>query len=135
MAPAVPYLDPLDAGERRRLSATRAELYRSIRSVFMPADAAYALLPQLEGAPKPCILPSLAALARRIHRLRGQDGLQLNPTQVRFRDRVRPVTEILAIEEASGRCRRLGFAWHAGRSIEALRAALDEAVPVAATDC
>lgn len=128
IAPA-PYVDPLDPLERRRLSETDAETRRFFRSPTLPANAPYALLPQLEGQPKPAIVPSLKALARRIHRLRGADGLELRPTKVRFRDQVRDVTEVLAIEEASGRRRRIGFAWHAGRPWQALQAALDETLP------
>lgn len=128
----VPYLDTLSPLERLRLSETQAETRRYIRSPILPANAPYALLSKLEGDTKPMILPSLQALARRIHRLRGDDGLQLRPTKVRFRDHVRDVTEVLAIEEASGRSRRIGFAWHAGRPWQALQAALDETLPDAA---
>lgn len=132
MLARAPYADPLSTPERGRLDARLADTLRQFRSPTMPANAPYALLPQLEGAPKPAIVPSLQALARRIHRLRGADGLELRPTKVRFRDQVRDVTEILAIEEASGRRRRIGFAWHAGRPWQALQAALDETLPSAA---
>ena len=93
--------------------------------------AAYALLPRLSQPVRPHVFPSLQALARRIHRERAGEALQLRPAQVRFRDRIRDVTEVLAVDEAGGRTRRIGYAWHAGRPAEALRAALEATVPQA----
>ncbi|HET6971705.1 MAG TPA: hypothetical protein VFH92_11310 [Phenylobacterium sp.] len=96
--------------------------------------AAYALLPELGPFAKPVIQPSLAALARLIHRRRGRDALQLRPARLFFRDRAREVTEVLALDETSGRTTRIGFAWHAGRPVEALQRALEAELPAHAVE-
>ncbi|MBW8815561.1 MAG: hypothetical protein JF588_19240 [Caulobacterales bacterium] len=131
---AQPVVQPLSLRERRRLPAALAQSLTHFRSPTLPVDAPFALLPELGPFARPVILPSLAALARRIHRLRGDDGLELRHATVLFRDRGRTVTEVLAIEEASGRRRRIGFAWHAGRPWEALQAALDAERPMHAVE-
>lgn len=96
-----------------------------------PGGVRYALVPRMEPrGKKPFGYDSLAALARRIHRDRAGDALQLKPARLRFQDEIRDVVEILA-EDAGGRVRRIGFAWIGGAHWRVLEAALDAELPTA----
>lgn len=91
----------------------------------MPPEAEYALLPSYGYGMKPFVYRTLADLARRIHRDRGQDALELRPAVIPFRGGHRKVTEVLAHDQRSERARRIGYAWHGARPLEALKEALD----------
>lgn len=132
-------MNPTQHTRLDRLGPFVADAIRHFRSPVMPIAepggvAPYALLPSLAPGVKPTILPSLEALARRIHRERGSDALQLSRATLTFRDRARHVTQVMATEPASGRTRLIGYAWHAGRPWEALQAALDRTVPAATVE-
>lgn len=113
------------------LGPTVTQAVATFRSPQMPHGVQFALLPALEPTTKPWAFPSIDALARHIHRNRQGEALQLVRTKVRFRDCIRPVTEILAEDQVSGRTRRIGFAWIAGRDWTSLQAALERAEPTA----
>lgn len=88
----------------------------------MPSDLRYALLTDL-STKRPWGFSTLAELARRVHRDRAGDALQLRPAVIEFRDGPRDVAEVLA-EDAGGRVRRIGFAWLNGAHWRTLEAAL-----------
>lgn len=120
----------------RHANAVQARLYGGddapslyFASPTMPSDQSYALLPDLRATTKPAGFASLDDLARRIHRDRRGEVLQLTPAMVRFRQRDGAVVKILAFQPASERSRLIGFAWLHGRPPEALQAALDRAQP------
>lgn len=105
-----------------------------IRSPDMPHGLTYALFPTLTPGRKPWGYPSLQALARRIHRDRAGDALQLHQEKVSFRDHVREVTAVYAEDPTSQRVRFLGYAWTGDRPREALEAALRQLQPVASVE-
>lgn len=119
----------LDAGEVRRLGEHSALSLNRLRSPTMPDGVAYALLPRVGYGVKPAVFASLAALARRIHRERGHEALELRPERLTFRDSPREVTAVYARHPVSDRLRFIGYAWHAGRDWRALEAALQATVP------
>lgn len=120
--------------QAKRLGPVVTQALEHFRSPTMTPGVPYALFPCLGPLTRPWGYASLSALARRIHRDRGPDALQLRPVRVRFRDADRELTEVLAEDQQAGRVRRIGFAWIAGRDWRALQAALDAAVPVAAVE-
>lgn len=126
------YAPALPPHRAETLGPACTAIIETYRSPTMPPNTAYALLPRLAPGAKPCAYPSLRALAARIHRDRAGRALQLLPARVRFRDRDRDVTEVLALDEASGSTARLGFAWVAGGDWRTLQAGL-EALAAAAS--
>lgn len=131
MIPAAPPLqfDLLDARERATLSPAVADAIRSFRSPRMPAEADYALVKQARYPFKPLVFTSLADLARHIHRMRGDDALELKPWRLVYGGGLRHVTEVLATDQVADRTRRIGYAWHKGEPREVLQAALDACWP------
>lgn len=99
-----------------------------------PTQHPYALLPSLDYPAKPLIFPSLEALARHIHRGRKGRALVLRDARLTHGGQIRRVTEVLAEDQGASRSDRLGYAWTAGRSREALEAALDAEVPTFAAE-
>lgn len=95
-------------------------------SPCLPRGIDYALVTAKAGG-KPWAFDDLPALARRIHRDRAGEALQLRPVRIRFRDRPRDAVQVLALDQLGGRVRLIGYAWICGRSWQALRAALDAA--------
>ncbi len=92
-------------------------------SPVLPRDAMFALV-TADAGDKPYVYGTLPDLARRIHRDRGRDGLQLRAVHVRFKDGPRKAVQVMAMD-AGGRTRLIGYAWISGRPWEALQAALD----------
>ncbi|MES2034908.1 MAG: hypothetical protein V4466_12095 [Pseudomonadota bacterium] len=90
----------------------------------LPAGCPYALVTAAAGA-KPWAFPGLAQLARRIHRERAGEALQLRPVRVRFKDGPRDVVQVLCVDQVGGRERLIGYAWISGRDWTVLTAALD----------
>lgn len=95
-------------------------------SPCLPSGVSYALV-TARAAAKPFVYASLDALARRIHRDRAGEALQLQPVRIRFRDRPRPAVQVMALEQLACRTRLIGYAWISGRPWEALRDELDRA--------
>jgi hypothetical protein len=93
-------------------------------SPSLPSGVPYALFPNVQPRMKPFAYPSLDALARRIHRDRRGDALQLRTVTVRFKDRPRSAVQVMA-EDIGGRTRLIGYAWLAGKPREVLEAALE----------
>jgi hypothetical protein len=85
----------------------------------------FALLPKVGFGLKPVVFPTIYDLARRIHRDRGHEALDLQPATFRFAGAFWKGVEVLAIDQRSERTRRIGHAWISGRPIEVLKAALD----------
>lgn len=106
----------------RRLYAANLAAYDL--APHLPSGVPYALVTARAGD-KPWAFPSVAALARRIHRDRGPDALQLRPVKVRFRDRPRDAVQVYAVDQVGGRERLIGYAWISGRDWTVLQAALD----------
>jgi hypothetical protein len=118
------HLSPI---ERLRLGPVLADavnFFRSPEAMKVP----YALIPSLEWPRKPLGFASIAALARHIHRQRGDDALELQTQQLQFQDRTRDVVEVLAID-VGGRARRIGLAWINGQHWRVLEAALTAQIP------
>jgi hypothetical protein len=96
----------------------------------MPATADYALLTSAQPSAKPWVFPTLDALARRIHRDRRGEALDLRTTKINVPPfGQRTVTAIYALDQVGGRARFLGYAWARGQSREALQAALQAVEP------
>lgn len=131
LRPLATPLQPIPCGSLCAAEFDLRELFRSydpLPHATVPAPTApYALLPDLAYPAKPIVYPSIAALARRIHRDRRGEAIVLRPRYLEHGGRVRAVTEVLAEDQFAARHRRIGFAWTAGRPLEALRHALDAA--------
>ncbi len=100
----------------------------------MPVAYDFALLPDRAPRTKPAVFPDLPSLARRIHRDRLGQALQLRPDRVIVDGQVGPLSVIaIHAEDAAGNVTRfLGYAWLEGRGLDALKGALDATLsPVA----
>ncbi|MDP3853176.1 hypothetical protein [Phenylobacterium sp.] len=93
----------------------------------------YALLANLHPLTKPMVFADLSALARRIHRDRQGQALQLRNDRVHlaFDGSIRRVVAVYGEDQVGQRTRFIGYAWLNGRDWEALQAALDAAEPMA----
>lgn len=92
---------------------------------FMPADARFALMTDLQPSTRPIVFPDLDGLCRAIHRRRGAAGLELvDVTLNGWRDQPRAAVQIWRRDDLGQRERQLGFAWLDGRDRRALEAAL-----------
>ena len=98
----------------------------------MPDDARHALFtdPKRADLP-PVVFGDAHALARSIHRRRGQDPIQLEDATLRFRNRGADCkgVSIWTVSEGGDRRLFIGWAWLGGKGREALQAALDAVLP------
>lgn len=99
----------------------------------MPDDARFALFtdPKRADLP-PVVFADAHALARSIHRRRGQDPIQLEPVQLRFRNRAEARCKgvsVWTVSEGGDRRAFIGWAWLGGKGRDALQAALDAVLP------
>lgn len=78
---------------------------------------------------RPFACDQLGQLARRIHRERGHDALQLTPERVTFRGEIRDTVRVVAECPISGEARLIGHAWVNGRDWRVLAAALEQHQP------
>lgn len=124
-------LDPLTPRDCAHLSPAVVDALAHFRSPPMSEDIDFALIDgEPKGYPiKPTVYASLTALARAIHRRRGDDALEVRPGSLLLGGKVRAVTEIIAVDQRADRRRRIGYAWHAGRSLDALKVALQAIQP------
>lgn len=93
--------------------------------------ARFALWPRFENSVLPFAFPSLAALARHIHRRRAGAGIALRPEAGSFRDGRRAVVRIDALGADGERHWLIGYAFLGGQSQESLEAAMRENEPEA----
>jgi hypothetical protein len=113
-----------------------------IRCPALPAAPRFALIAPGDGRPeavtpirKPFAAETLPALARRIHRLRGPDALQLTAERIRWLGRTHDAVRVVAHDQTGDRWRLIG---HAVSGVEArpvvfqraLQVALDATLPV-----
>jgi hypothetical protein len=94
------------------------------RAPPMPLGARYAIWPRFESAVKPFAFPSLAALARHVHRQRQDRALQLRDEPGHFRDGRRTVVRIDALGAEGESAWLIGYVFLDGRPREALIEAL-----------
>jgi hypothetical protein len=124
---ARPHIEPaaLLAAHGHALAATHLK-----RRPYMPHAVRYALLPELSPTAKPVVFPDLDSLARRIHRDR--DGQTLDLTEIEDLelqgrpDATRGVA-VWTLDAGNDRDRFLGFAWLDGGGLQLLQLGLRRA--------
>lgn len=98
------------------------------RRTAMPADARFALLTKLDPLTKPVVFPDIGALARRIQRDRGLQGLDMEPVEdleLAHRPDPTPAIKVWTTDAGDNRDRFLGYAYvDGGNDLEVLKAAL-----------
>lgn len=124
-----PTLEPWRAAQLGRAAAQALIHFGSPTMHNAPNNA---LLTDLKALTKPCVFETLDALARRIHRDRKDDVLDLAAIKARFREGIFHLVRVQAEHPSSGRRRLIGFAWLNGKRREALEAALLKLEPVGA---
>lgn len=111
----------------RTAFATPSEYFAAPR---LPRGVRFALWPTFETHRKPHAFPTLARLARHIHRARAGFGLQLSEEPVSFTDGRRTLVRIDASDACGERHRLIGYAWLGSPSPrDALAAAIRDAEP------
>ena len=94
----------------------------------MPDDVRFALLTKLDPLTKPVAFPDIDALARRIQRDRGLQGLDMEAVEdleLAGRPEPTPAIKVWTTDVDARRDRFLGYAWIDGRSdLEVLKAAI-----------
>lgn len=97
------------------------------RRITMAADARFALLTRLDPMTKPTVFTDVDALARRIQRDRGLQGLDMEDVEdleLAGRPDPTPAVAVWTTDVDSRRDRFLGYAWLDGHGLEVLKAAL-----------
>lgn len=93
----------------------------------------FALVPDARPGTKPTVYRSAEDLARRIHRERAGQALQLKDDRLLVRSEPAPrrVVAVYGLDQVGGRTRFIGYAWLKGQGREALQAALEAVQPMA----
>lgn len=113
-----------------RLGPAATAAIHAFRSPTMPAEADYALLTSARPSAKPWVFPDIDGLARRIHRDRRGEALDLRTTKINVPPfGIRRVIAVYGQDQVGGRTRFIGYAWARGQSREALEAALQAVEP------
>lgn len=97
------------------------------RRPTMAADVRFALLTRLDPPAKPIVFPDINALARRIQRDRGLQGLDMEDVEdleLAARPEPTPAVKVWTTDVDGARDRFLGYAYVDGHDLEVLKAAL-----------
>jgi hypothetical protein len=102
----------------------------------LPPGTRFALIAPGQGRPeaaqfvhKPFVAPGLPALARHIHRRRGDAALQLAPERVRWMGQTLDTVRVVAHDQTGERYRLIGHAFIGGQDWRTLASALDAQIP------